>query len=77
MKVSSIGLGEYDHLELEQHPGQVFYNAADIRFVGSNGETLLRLKGVKDAGAFKNAIESMSTSRRLVQNSMNCIEARN
>ena len=75
-KISSIGLGDFDHIELVQNPGQVFFKAADIRFVGSAGETLMKLSGVKDAGAFKNAIERTSESRRMVEASMKQIEAR-
>jgi len=75
-KVAAINLDDYDHIELDQRPGQVFYNAADLRFVGPNGDTKLRLKGVKDAGAFKNAIESMRTSRSMVRDSMARIEGR-
>ncbi|MFY9254902.1 MAG: PH domain-containing protein [Fuerstiella sp.] len=74
--ISTIGLGDFDHIELVQNPGQVFYKAADIRFVGASGETLMKLAGVKDAGAFKNAIERTSESRRMVQASLKQIEAR-
>ena len=74
--VSSINLSDFDHVEVAQSPGQVWYNAADLRFIGANGETLFRLKGVKDAGAFKNAIERTADSRRLVQESMDRIVAR-
>lgn len=74
--ISTIGLGDFDHIELIQNPGQVFYKAADIRFVGTSGETLMKLPGVKDAGAFKNAIEKTSESRRLVQASLQQIAAR-
>ena len=31
--ISTIGLGDFDHIELVQNPGQVFYKAADIRFL--------------------------------------------
>ena len=75
-KVSSLGLLDFDHIEVDQNSGQVFYNAADLRFVGGNGETLLRLRGVKDAGAFRNAVQRTADSRRLVQESMDRIEAR-
>jgi hypothetical protein len=74
--ISTIGLGDFDHIELVQNPGQVFYKAADIRFIGATGETLMKLPGVKDAGAFKNAIERTSESRRMVQASLRQIEAR-
>lgn len=74
--VSSLNLSDFDRVEVVQSAGQVFYNAADLRFVGANGETLLRLKGVKDAGAFRNAIERTAESRRMVQESLATISAR-
>lgn len=74
--VSSLPLGDFNSVELIQGGGQVFFNAADIRFVGTNGETLLKLDGVKDAGAFKNAIERTAESRTLVEESLARIEAR-
>lgn len=74
--ISSIGLSDFDHLELQQGPGQVFFKASDIRFVGVDGETLLKLSGVKDAAAFKNAIERASEARRFVKSSLDRIEAR-
>ena len=75
-KVDGIDLGSFDHVELEQHPGQVFYNAADLRLVAASGETQLTLQGVKDAGAFKNAIERTVEARRTVQESMDRIASR-
>lgn len=74
--ISSLPLTDIDHIETEQRSGQVFYNAADLRLLGANGETLLRLPGVKDAGSFRNAIERMAESKRLVQQSMSTIAAR-
>ena len=74
--ISSIGLSDFDHIELHQLSGQVFYKASDIRFVGAAGETLLKLSGVKDAGAFKNAIERAAEAGRFVKSSMARIEAR-
>ncbi|MEQ9408320.1 MAG: PH domain-containing protein [Fuerstiella sp.] len=74
--VASVGLLDFDHIELEQSPGQVFYNAADLRFVAADGKTLLRLKGIKDAASFRNAIQRTVDSRRMVQAAMSTIDAR-
>lgn len=74
--ISTIGLTEFDHIELHQGAGQVFFKASDIRFVGESGETLMKLSGVKDAAAFKNAIENATEARRYVKSSMDRIEAR-
>ncbi|MEZ6131395.1 MAG: hypothetical protein R3C59_22195 [Planctomycetaceae bacterium] len=74
--VSSIGLGDFDHLELHQSAGQVFYKAHDIRFVDASGKTLMTLAGVKDAGPFRNAIQRAADAKRLVGESMARIEAR-
>ena len=74
--VSSVALADIADVVLEQHPGQVFYKASDIRLKAASGETILTLKGVKDAGAFKNAITSTIDSRRMVQESMAQIAAR-
>ena len=75
-KLKGIGLLDYDHAELIQDSGQVYYNAADIRFIGKNGQTLLSFPGVKDAEAFLNAIENARQARRQVQESLSRIESR-
>ena len=75
-KINGIELDGFDHIELDQHPGQVFFNASDLRFVAASGETLLKLSGVKDAGAFKNAIERTVEARRAVKESADRIAAR-
>ena len=74
--ISSIPLGDFDHVELHQNAGQVFFKASDIRFIGTSGETLMKLAGVKDAGALKNAIERAAEASRYVKASMARIEAR-
>ena len=74
--VSSISLSDIDRADVEQGGGQVFYNAADIRLIGAGGETLLRLKGIKDAESFRNAIQRTVESRRLVKESADRISAR-
>lgn len=74
--VSSVNLNDVDHAELDQHPGQIFYNAADIRLIGTSGQTVLRLKGIKDAPSFLNAIRNTIDSRRQVQEAAARIAAR-
>ena len=76
VKVSSLPLEKVSEVEVEQHPGQVFFNAADLRFKGDGGETLLKLTGVKDAAAFRNAIERTVEARKAVSESLARIEAR-
>lgn len=75
-RIGSVDLSQIHDVELDQLPGQAFYRAADIRLKAANGQTLLRLPGVGDAGAFRNAIQSAMQARRLVQSSMNTIAAR-
>lgn len=75
-KVSSVGFREFERIELTQNSGQVFFKAHDIRFIGTAGETLMKLSGVKDAGAFKNAIERTAESRIQTEDAMATIEAR-
>lgn len=74
--VSSVNLSDIDHVEMDQGGGQVFYNAADLRLIGSGGQTLLRLRGIKDAPSFMNAIQRTVESRRMVQESAARIAAR-
>ncbi|MEO2012957.1 MAG: PH domain-containing protein [Fuerstiella sp.] len=74
--VSSVALADIADVELDQRPGHVFYSASDIHLKSASGETKLILKGVKDAGSFKNAIACTIDSRRLVQESVNQIAAR-
>jgi len=64
------------HVELDLVPGQEFFDAADIRFVAADGSTKMRLKGVKDAGAFLSTIERTAESRKLVDASLAVIAAR-
>lgn len=75
-KMKSVPLSEIDHVEVEQRSGQTFYNAADLRLVGLDGKTILRLSGLKDAGSFRNAIEQAVQARRRLQESVARIEAR-
>ncbi|MEZ6123871.1 MAG: hypothetical protein R3C49_11920 [Planctomycetaceae bacterium] len=74
--ISSIGLNDFDHIEIQQNPGQVFFQAADLRFVGSGGETLMKLHGVKDAEAFCSTIRRTADARRQVAKALKTIEAR-
>lgn len=73
---SSVDLNEIAEVELDQLPGQKFFRASDIRLKAANGKTIMRLAGVADAGAFRNAIQQAMQSRRLVQSSMATIAAR-
>jgi len=74
--VGKVDLDAIDSVELEQHPGQVFFRAADVRLKDSAGKTLLQLKGVPDAGSFRNAIQRAAESRRLTKSAMETIAAR-
>lgn len=74
--VGLVKFGDFDHVQLEQLSGQEFFDAADIRFVAADGSTVLRLSGVKDAGAFLSTIERTAESRKLVDASLAVIAAR-
>ena len=76
VKVGSIALEDVASVEIEQRPGQVFFNASDLRLKGSNGQTLLVLSGVKDAGAFRSTIQRTIEARKQVRQSMDRINAR-
>ncbi len=75
-KIGSVDLSQIDDVELVELPGQAFYRAADLRLKAANGQTLLRLSGVGDAGSFRNAIQRAMQARRLVQASLTTIAAR-
>lgn len=75
-KISSVDLNQINRVELDELPGQAFFRAADIRLKAANGQTLMRLAGVGDAGAFRNAIQCAIDSRRMVQSSLSTIAAR-
>ncbi|MCA9083725.1 MAG: PH domain-containing protein [Planctomycetaceae bacterium] len=75
-KIASASLDDVGAVEIEQHPGQVFYRAADLRIKKPTGETLIRLRGVPDAGGLRNAILRTVESRRLVASSLSRIAAR-
>ncbi len=69
-------LNDIAEVELDQRPGQAFFRASDICLKSASGKTILRLDGVCDAGAFRNAIQRAMQSRRLVQSSLATIAAR-
>lgn len=75
-KVRQVDLNEIDSVELDQQPGQAFFRAADIKLKAANGQTLLVLPGVADAGAFRNAIQRAMQARRLVAASLATIASR-
>lgn len=75
-RTASVDLNEISVVELAELPGQSFFRASDIRIKAANGQTIMRLSGVADAGAFRNAIQGAVQSRRLVQASMATIAAR-
>lgn len=75
-RTSSVDLNEVADVELSELPGQSFFRASDIKLKAKNGQTIMRLSGVADAGAFRNAIQRAVESRRLVQASMATIAAR-
>ena len=74
--ISSADLENIDDVEIDQRPGQVFFKAADIRLKAVNGQTLLRLKGVPDAGSFANAIKNTIEARKNVKAALDTINAR-
>lgn len=75
-RTSTVDLNEIASVDLDKLPGQAFFRASDIRLKAANGQTLMRLSGVADAGAFRNAIQTAISSRRQVQASMATIAAR-
>ncbi len=75
-RTAVVDLNDIADVNLDQRPGQAFFRASDIRLKAANGQTILRLAGVCDAGAFRNAIQRTIQSRRMVQSSLATIAAR-
>lgn len=75
-RISTVDFSQIETVELEQLPGQAFYRASDIKLKAANGQTVLRLPAVGDAGAFRNAIQRAIEARKLVQSAMTRIAAR-
>ncbi|MGB0740416.1 MAG: hypothetical protein ACPGXX_10120 [Planctomycetaceae bacterium] len=75
-QVQSADLLAIDSVQIEQLPGQAFFRAADIRLKDAGGKTLLLLRGVADAQAFKSVIDRAVESRRLVSASLRVINNR-
>lgn len=71
-----VDLNDIASVEIDQLPGQAFFRSADLRLKGASGQTLLKLSGVCDPGAFRNAIQRVVQSRRLVQSSLATIDGR-
>ncbi|MEZ6062840.1 MAG: PH domain-containing protein [Planctomycetaceae bacterium] len=74
--IGKVDLDAIETVELDQHPGQVFFRAADLRLKDASGKTLLQLKGVPDAGSFRNAVLSSASARRLTKAAAATIAAR-
>ncbi|MCA9062189.1 MAG: PH domain-containing protein [Planctomycetaceae bacterium] len=72
----SVSLSEIADVQLEQTSGQDFYRASDIRLKAANGQTLMLLSGISDAGSFATAIRRAVKARNLVQQSLQTIAAR-
>jgi len=75
-RTAVVNLNDIVDVELDQRSGQAFFRASDICLKAANGQTILRLAGVCDAGPFRNAIQGAMQSRRLVQSSLATIAAR-
>lgn len=75
-RISTVDFSQIEDVELEQQPGQKFYRASDIKLKGANGQTVLRLVAVGDAGSFRNAILRAIEARKMVQSAMTRIAAR-
>ena len=73
---ATVDLNDIADVVLDQRSGQAFFRASDICLKSADGKTILRLAGVCDAGAFRNAIQRTMQSRRLIQSSLATISAR-
>lgn len=74
--VAKVDLDDVVEVELDQRPGQDFFRAGDLRLKSAAGKNLLQLKGVPDAGSFRNAIRGMVNARRRTKTAMSAIAAR-
>jgi len=73
---SQAPLDAIAEIRVEQHPGQVFYKAADLILLGADGAELLRLDGVPRADVFRHTVLKARDARSQVEASLTRIQAR-
>lgn len=74
--LSDVPLSQIEHVEVDQHPGQVFYRAADLLLCGSGNSPLMILEGVPQAEVLRETILKARDAHRQVEGALATIEAR-
>jgi hypothetical protein len=72
----SVTLTDVKEIEYVQLPGQEYYHAGDLLLKNAKGDTMLRVRGVKDADIFRQIIEKARDARIGTEESLAAIEAR-
>jgi len=74
--ISRVPLADVAEITIDQQPGQEFYTAGDLYLLNSQGETLLRLDGVRHPARFRQLILDTRDVHLRVQQSLATIEGR-
>ncbi len=74
--LQEVPLPEVANVEIDVRPGQEFHKAADLVVLGSNGDLLMRLEGVKRADVFRRIILEARDARAHTEASLSTIRAR-
>jgi hypothetical protein len=72
----SVTLTDVKEIEYVQLPGHEYYHAGDLLLKNAKGDTVFRVRGVKDADVFRQIIEKVRDARTGTEESLATIEAR-
>ena len=72
----SVTLTDVREIEYVQLPGHEYYHAGDLLLKNAKGDTVFRVRGVKDADVFRQIIEKVRDARTGTEESLATIEAR-
>lgn len=74
--VSQVSLADIGEIELDELPGQFFYNAADLVLIGNDGKPAMTLESVPCPDVFRETVLKARDARLQVAASLATIAAR-
>jgi len=75
-QLRGVALTDIDEIELTVQPGQEFYHAGDLTFVGAKGDVLLTVSGLPRADIFRENVLKAREARTATEESLATIAAR-
>ncbi len=74
--IQRIELGDIASMQVQQQPGQEFFQASDVLLLNEKGDVIMRLEGLPHADIFRQNISKAKESVLSVQASLKTIQAR-